>query len=89
MPISYAAGYALSSDFDGCTMRDLFRFADKNMYIDKNRAKMEEAAAKQKMNIQILENISAQGYEFSSCMYCDALLDQYYVLRSGSNFPCR
>lgn len=28
MPISYAAGYALSSDFDGCTMRDLFRFAD-------------------------------------------------------------
>ena len=84
MPISYAAGYALSSDFDGCTMRELFRFADKNMYIDKNRAKMEEAAAKQKMNIQILENISAQGYEFSSCMYCDALLDQYYVLRSGS-----
>lgn len=86
MPISYAAGYALSSDFDGCTMRDLFRFADKNMYIDKNRAKMEEAAAKQKMNIQILENISAQGYEFSSCMYCDALLDQYYVLRSSSKF---
>ena len=86
LPISYAAGYALSSDFDGCTMRDLFRFADKNMYIDKNRAKMEEAAAKQKMNIQILENISAQGYEFSSCMYCDALLDQYYVLRSGSKF---
>lgn len=86
MPISYAAGYALSSDFDGCTMRELFRFADKNMYIDKNRAKMEEAAAKQKMNIQILENISAQGYEFSSCMYCDALLDQYYVLRSGSKF---
>lgn len=86
MPIGYAAGYALSSDFDGCTMRDLFRFADKNMYIDKNRAKMEEAAAKQKMSIQILENISAQGYEFSSCMYCDALLDQYYVLRSGSKF---
>lgn len=86
MPISYATGYALSSDFDGCTMRELFRFADKNMYIDKNRAKMEEAAAKQMMNIQILENISAQGYEFSSCMYCDALLDQYYVLRSGSKF---
>ena len=27
-------------------MRDLFDLADKNMYIDKNRAKMEEAAAK-------------------------------------------
>ena len=86
MPISYAAGYALSSDFDGCTMRELFRFADKNMYIDKNQAKMEEAAVKQKMILQILEDITAQGYEFSSCMYCDALLDQYYVLRSGSKF---
>ena len=31
LPISYAAGYALSSDFDGCTMKDLFCFADKNM----------------------------------------------------------
>lgn len=48
--------------------------------------KMEEAAAKQKMNIQILENINAQGYAFSSCMCCDALLDQYYVLRAGSKF---
>ena len=49
MPISYAAGYALSSDFEGSTMRELFRFADKNMYIDKNRAKIEEAAEKQKI----------------------------------------
>ena len=86
MPISYAAGYALSSDFGGCTMRELFRFADKNMYIDKNRAKMEEAAEKQRMNQRLLEHITAQGYHFSSCMYCDALLDQYYVLRSGSKF---
>lgn len=58
MPISYAAGYALSSDFEGSTMRELFRFADKNMYIDKNRAKIEEAAEKQKMNIRILEEIT-------------------------------
>lgn len=70
----------------GIDHNELFRFADKNMYIDKNRAKMEEAAAKQKMNIQILENINAQGYAFSSCMCCDALLDQYYVLRAGSKF---
>ena len=86
MPISYAAGYALSSDFEGSTMRELFRFADKNMYIDKNRAKMEEAAEKQKMNIQLLEEITAKGYQFTDCIYCDALLDQYYVLRASSNF---
>ena len=36
MPISYAVGYALSQDFEQATMRELFRYADKNMYIDKN-----------------------------------------------------
>ena len=86
MPISYAAGYALSSDFEGSTMRELFRLADKNMYIDKNRAKMEEAAEKQKMNIRLLEEITAKGYQFTDCIYCDALLDQYYVLRASSRF---
>ena len=44
MPISYAAGYATSEDFEKSTLRELFRYADKNMYIDKNRAKLEEAA---------------------------------------------
>lgn len=86
MPISYAAGYALSTDFEGSTMRELFRFADKNMYIDKNRAKMEEAAEKKKMNRRLLDEIAMQGYEFTDCIYCDALLDQYYVLRAGSKF---
>ena len=86
MAISYAAGYALSSDFEGSTMRELFRFADKNMYIDKNRAKMEEAAEKQKMNIRLLEEITERGFQFTDCIYCDALMDQYYVLRAGSKF---
>ena len=56
------------------------------MYIDKNRAKMEEAAEKQKMNIRLLEEITAKGYQFTDCIYCDALLDQYYVLRASSRF---
>lgn len=73
MPISYAAGYALSSDFEGSTMRELFRLADKNMYIDKNRAKMEEAAEKQRMNIRLLEEITEKGFQFTDCIYCDAL----------------
>ena len=37
MPLSYAVGYALSTDFPGSNMKDLFRYADKNMYVDKNR----------------------------------------------------
>lgn len=49
MPISYAVGYALSSDYDEPpTMRELFSQADKNMYIDKNRIKMAEPAGPQR-----------------------------------------
>lgn len=49
MPISYAVGFALSSDFDEPpTMRELFSQADKNMYIDKNRVKTAEAAGPQR-----------------------------------------
>ena len=29
---------------------------------------------------------SKGGYQFSDCIYCDALLDQYYVLRASSHF---
>ncbi len=42
MLLSYAVGYALSTDFPGSNMKDLFRYADKNMYVDKNRAKMKK-----------------------------------------------
>ena len=42
MPLSYAAGCALAADFEGCTMRELFRRADQNMYLDKTRVKQEE-----------------------------------------------
>ena len=31
MPLSYAAGCAIASDFEGSTLRELFRHADKNM----------------------------------------------------------
>lgn len=49
MSISYAVGYALSSDFDEPpTMRELFSQADKNMYVDKNRVKAAEAADPQR-----------------------------------------
>lgn len=86
MPISYAVGYALAEDFEGCTMRELFRHADKNMYIDKNQAKIKEAADRRALHIQILDGIRQQGFQFSDCLYCDALRDQYTVLRASSNF---
>lgn len=86
MPISYAVGYALAEDFEGCTMRELFRHADKNMYVDKNQAKIKEAADRRALHVKILDGIRQQGFQFSDCLYCDALQDQYTVLRASSNF---
>ena len=86
MPISYAVGYAMSQDFEQSTMRELFRYADKNMYIDKNRAKMEEAAEEKRMNQRLLTKVKEMGYQFSDCLYCDAFMDQYRVLRASSKF---
>ena len=80
MPISYAVGYALAEDFEGCTMRELFR------HIDKNQAKIKEAADRRALHIQILDGIRQQGFQFSDCLYCDALQDHYTVLRASSNF---
>lgn len=86
MPISYAAGYAISLDFAGSTLRELFRLADKNMYVDKNRAKIEEAAQKQQKAYELLEWIKKEKYHFSDCLYCDALMDQYAILRSSTGY---
>ena len=86
MPLSYAVGYALSCDFEQCTMRELFRLADKNMYVDKNHAKMEEAAERQRKNRSLLAWVREQEYYFTDCIYCDAMLDQYRILRAGSEF---
>ena len=85
MPISYAAGYALSSDLESPTMSDLFRQADKNMYIDKNNARIAEAAVRQRQNERILKQVSGFGFHFSNCIYCDAKLDQYRILRASSS----
>lgn len=84
MPMSYAVGYGLSTDLEGPTMRELFREADKNMYIDKNRAKMEEADVQHRINLAMLNFVKKQGYHFSSCLYCDAQQDRYRALRAGA-----
>lgn len=86
MPISYAGGYALSTEFEDCDIRELFRHADQNMYIDKNRAKMEEAAAERKIRLEALDVVKKKGYHFSNCIYCNARQDQYRILRAVSGF---
>lgn len=64
MPISYAGGYALSTEFEDCDIRELFRHADQNMYIDKNRAKMEESAAERKISLEALDVVKKRDTIF-------------------------
>ena len=85
-PLSYAVGFALADEFPGSTMRELFNFADKNMYIDKNHVKREEAAAEKRLNYRLLKMLNQYGTNFSDCLYCDARLDTYRVIRASEGF---
>ena len=85
-PLSYAAGFALAGDFPGSTMRELFNCADKNIYINKNHVKREEAAAEKHQGYQLLKLLNQHGSNFSDCLYCDARMDTYRAIRSSENF---
>ncbi len=85
-PLSYAVGYALAADFPGSTMRELFNYADKNMYIDKNHVKREEAAAERRLDYRLLKILNQHGNNFSDCLYCDARMDTYRTIRASEKF---
>ena len=86
MPLSYAAGFAYSNDFSTLTMRELFCQADKNMYIDKNQAKIKEANHKRNLILNVIQQLKEKGFNFSDCIYCDAKADAYFTLRAGYSF---
>lgn len=85
-PLSYAVGFALAADFPDSTMRELFQYADKNMYIDKNHVKREEAAAEKHLDYELLKILRQYGNNFSDCLYCDARMDTYRTIRASENF---
>lgn len=86
IPLSYAAGFAYSNDFSTLTMRELFCQADKNMYIDKNQAKIKEAKQKRNLILNVIQQLKEKGFNFSDCIYCDAKADAYFALRAGYSF---
>lgn len=86
IPLSYAAGFAYSNDFSKLTMRELFCQADKNMYIDKNQAKIKEANHKRNLILNVIQQLKEKGFNFSDCIYCDAKVDAYFTLRAGYSF---
>lgn len=86
IPLSYAADFAYSNDFSKLTMRELFCQADKNMYIDKNQAKIKEANHKRNLILNVIQQLKEKGFNFSDCIYCDAKADAYFTLRAGYSF---
>lgn len=86
IPLSYAAGFAYSNDFSTLTMREHFCQADKNMYIDKNQAKIKEANHKRNLILNVIQQLKEKGFNFSDCIYCDAKADAYFTLRAGYSF---
>lgn len=86
IPLSYAAGFAYSNDFSTLTMRELFCQADKNMYINKNQAKIKEANHKRNLILNVIQQLKEKGFNFSDCIYCDAKADAYFTLRAGYSF---
>lgn len=86
IPLSYAAGFAYSNDFSTLTMRELFCQVDKNMYIDKNQAKIKEANHKRNLILNVIQQLKEKGFNFSDCIYCDAKADAYFTLRAGYSF---
>lgn len=85
-PLSYAVGFALASEFPGSTMQELFNYADKNMYINKNHVKREEAAAQRQLDYKLLKLLNMHGKTFTYCLYCDVKLDTYRTIRANNNF---
>ena len=86
MPLSYAVGYALSTDWEGSTMRMLFDRADRNMYIHKNHMKLLEAREEKSLDRQMLRRLQIPGHKFTDCLYCDAGRDMYRVIRKSDDF---
>lgn len=85
-PLSYAVGFALAADFPDSTMRELFNYADKNMYMNKNHVKREEAIAEKCLDYRLLKILNQHGNNFLNCLYCDAKLDTYRMIRSSERF---
>ena len=67
-------------------MRTLFAEADKNMYINKNHMKLEEAALIREQDQKLLRRVNVLGKPFSDCLYCDAKRDTYRTIRRSDNF---
>ena len=86
IPLSYAVGYALASDFQNLNLKELYHYADHNMYINKNHVKLEEKAKKERINKQVLHMLEKRRISYSNCLYCSANTDTYRIIEPVKKF---
>lgn len=84
LPISYAVGYALSTELDHPLMKDLLAEADKRMYINKQETKKLTATVEEECSQHLNQMMNALEHGYSACYYCDYQNDTYRTMkRSG------
>ena len=86
LSLSFAYGYALASDYPGSCTRELLKYADKNMYANKNRIKREEATIEKHADYELLKFVNEEEITYSDCLYCNADLNFYRKIRTIDNF---
>ena len=86
--VSVYKGHSFHIDLpmDNIKECELFCQADKNMYIDKNQSKINEATEKRDLILRVIQQLKDKGYNFSDCIYCDAKIDAYFTLRASYSF---
>ena len=83
LPISYAVGYALSSEIDNPLMKELLAEADKRMYINKQETKKLTATVEEECSQHLNQMMNALEHGYSACYYCDYQNDNYRTLKAS------
>ena len=82
LPISYAVGYVLSTEFEQPLMKNLLAEADKRMYINKQETKKLTAALEEDHSHHLNQMMNALEHGYNACYYCDYQNQTYRVMKN-------
>ena len=82
LPISYAVGYALSTELEQPLMKNLLAEADKRMYINKQETKKLTAALEEDHSHHLNQMMNALEHGYNACYYCDYQNQTYRVMKN-------
>lgn len=82
LPISYAVGYVLSTEFEQPLMKNLLAEADRRMYINKQETKKLTAALEEDHSLHLHQMMNALEHGYSACYYCDYQNNSYRIMKT-------